>query len=216
MHSTPPTLSAPTASPPPAAGARRLRFRLAAVISAAALAGALLPVVADRDSADAASVVLTATDAGWTTVRQPDSVQNHDYLSATATADRTYLKFSGAELEGQTVSSATLEVRVRSTTSTGPGLIASRTSTSWSSRTLTHERRPGAGPVVSERSETAQAGRLLRIPLDVSALSTTGDFALSLNHSQKGIRLLLEVSSEERRVGKECRTVCRSRWSPYH
>ena len=22
--------------------------------------------------------------------------------------------------------------------------------------------------------------------------------------------------SEERRVGKECRTVCRSRWSPYH
>ena len=24
------------------------------------------------------------------------------------------------------------------------------------------------------------------------------------------------LSSEERRVGKECRTVCRSRWSPYH
>ena len=24
------------------------------------------------------------------------------------------------------------------------------------------------------------------------------------------------VRSEERRVGKECRTVCRSRWSPYH
>ena len=26
----------------------------------------------------------------------------------------------------------------------------------------------------------------------------------------------LGVRSEERRVGKECRTVCRSRWSPYH
>ena len=26
----------------------------------------------------------------------------------------------------------------------------------------------------------------------------------------------LEVRSEERRVGKECCTVCRSRWSPYH
>ena len=25
-----------------------------------------------------------------------------------------------------------------------------------------------------------------------------------------------EGRSEERRVGKECRTVCRSRWSPYH
>ena len=26
----------------------------------------------------------------------------------------------------------------------------------------------------------------------------------------------LVARSEERRVGKECRTVCRSRWSPYH
>ena len=26
----------------------------------------------------------------------------------------------------------------------------------------------------------------------------------------------LKQRSEERRVGKECRTVCRSRWSPYH
>ena len=25
-----------------------------------------------------------------------------------------------------------------------------------------------------------------------------------------------DQSSEERRVGKECRSVCRSRWSPYH
>ena len=27
---------------------------------------------------------------------------------------------------------------------------------------------------------------------------------------------LLEVRSEERRVGKECTSWCRSRWSPYH
>jgi chemotaxis protein CheD len=26
----------------------------------------------------------------------------------------------------------------------------------------------------------------------------------------------LEARSEERRVGKECRRLCRSRWSPYH
>ena len=32
------------------------------------------------------------------------------------------------------------------------------------------------------------------------------------------VKLALAVAarSEERRVGKECRTVCRSRWSPYH
>jgi endoglucanase len=39
---------------------------------------------------------------------------------------------------------------------------------------------------------------------------------------QKMIRLFVEVArrsnerSEERRVGKECRRLCRSRWSPYH
>ena len=27
---------------------------------------------------------------------------------------------------------------------------------------------------------------------------------------------LCEVRSEERRVGKECASMCRSRWSPYH
>ena len=32
-----------------------------------------------------------------------------------------------------------------------------------------------------------------------------------------GKRAVLEqVRSEERRVGKECLSVCRSRWSPYH
>ena len=29
-------------------------------------------------------------------------------------------------------------------------------------------------------------------------------------------RLLIDVRSEERRVGKECTEQCRSRWSPYH
>ena len=28
--------------------------------------------------------------------------------------------------------------------------------------------------------------------------------------------LYLQFRSEERRVGKECRPLCRSRWSPYH
>ena len=36
---------------------------------------------------------------------------------------------------------------------------------------------------------------------------------------KRNLRMLLVVSalrSEERRVGKECCLVCRSRWSPYH
>ena len=27
---------------------------------------------------------------------------------------------------------------------------------------------------------------------------------------------VIQLRSEERRVGKECQSVCRSRWSPYH
>src|SRR3546814_15075670 len=34
--------------------------------------------------------------------------------------------------------------------------------------------------------------------------------------SKYGIEDYLEIRSEERRVGKECVSTCRSRWSPYH
>ena len=32
----------------------------------------------------------------------------------------------------------------------------------------------------------------------------------------KAMTAMIEDRSEERRVGKECRIRCRSRWSPYH
>src|SRR3546814_13171250 len=35
-------------------------------------------------------------------------------------------------------------------------------------------------------------------------------------HDGCGVFLDLRVRSEERRVGKECVSKCRSRWSPYH
>src|SRR3546814_930453 len=34
--------------------------------------------------------------------------------------------------------------------------------------------------------------------------------------SGKGVGLVVPTRSEERRVGKECVSTCRSRWSPYH
>src|SRR3546814_19258530 len=53
------------------------------------------------------------------------------------------------------------------------------------------------------------------------------DDILALRHRRQtlrqrlGVRLVLAIglaplSSEERRVGKECVHTCRSRWSPYH
>ena len=35
-------------------------------------------------------------------------------------------------------------------------------------------------------------------------------------YTQGQIRMIAATRSEERRVGKECNQVCRSRWSPYH
>ena len=32
----------------------------------------------------------------------------------------------------------------------------------------------------------------------------------------QGLRITTHIRSEERRVGKECKSQCRSRWSPYH
>ena len=47
----------------------------------------------------------------------------------------------------------------------------------------------------------------LRLMLDIAAWQLE---TLTLTTAERGAR------SEERRVGKECRPLCRSRWSPYH
>ena len=55
---------------------------------------------------------------------------------------------------------------------------------------------------------------MLGIGLGVAALI----IVLSvMNGFQKEVRdRMLGARSEERRVGKECQGLCRSRWSPYH
>jgi short-subunit dehydrogenase len=45
------------------------------------------------------------------------------------------------------------------------------------------------------------------------------DLALCARRTERIEELKQEIArdrSEERRVGKECRRLCRSRWSPYH
>src|SRR3546814_2762343 len=38
----------------------------------------------------------------------------------------------------------------------------------------------------------------------------------ALEHLREPVESCIGVRSEERRVGKECVSTCRSRWSPYH
>ena len=47
-----------------------------------------------------------------------------------------------------------------------------------------------------------------------------GKTVLTMANDYKGepkeFAIVVPVRSEERRVGKECQSTCRSRWSPYH
>src|SRR3546814_11756331 len=50
----------------------------------------------------------------------------------------------------------------------------------------------------------------------VGAFELLGGIALVVGFQVRLIGLLMGLRSEERRVGKECVSTCRSRWSPYH
>src|SRR3546814_20737808 len=57
---------------------------------------------------------------------------------------------------------------------------------------------------LAEQSALLEHDALGRLGLDDAA--TAVSIAVAVNHDR----------SEERRVGKECVSTCRSRWSPYH
>ena len=55
----------------------------------------------------------------------------------------------------------------------------------------------------------------LRDEYEIVAQASNGKAALEMILEQKPDVVFID-RSEERRVGKECRIGCRSRWSPYH
>src|SRR3546814_1793291 len=73
-------------------------------------------------------------------------------------------------------------------------------------------------------SDVCSSDLLLRLRRIFEALHLRGEFVDLRHHrriaSGNGQPLELEAvdrgRSEERRVGKECVSTCRSRWSPYH
>ena len=83
----------------------------------------------------------------------------------------------------------------------------------------------GAGSIPQRLPETeaALAGRrpdpetLRGAASRASAIEPEGDAHASAAYRRHLARVLTaRARSEERRVGKECLTQCRSRWSPYH
>jgi cobyrinic acid a,c-diamide synthase len=53
-------------------------------------------------------------------------------------------------------------------------------------------------------------------PGAIAALAARDDADIIIAEGSMGLFDGVAERSEERRVGKECRRLCRSRWSPYH
>ena len=69
--------------------------------------------------------------------------------------------------------------------------------------------------LISGRGSNMEALLDARLPARIAAVISNNPQAKGLAGAQQACAQALR-RSEERRVGKECRSVCRSRWSPYH
>src|SRR3546814_3575311 len=55
-----------------------------------------------------------------------------------------------------------------------------------------------------------------RLEVTITDIARAGNYEPWHGINADSIRFMRDVRSEERRVGKECVSTCRSRWSPYH
>jgi DNA-binding GntR family transcriptional regulator len=81
------------------------------------------------------------------------------------------------------------------------------------------EARQRSGYYVRARSRSPLQEPAISAPPRGPTLVTGQELVLRLikaANNPKIVQLGAAVRSEERRVGKECRRLCRSRWSPYH
>ena len=79
----------------------------------------------------------------------------------------------------------------------------------------------GARAAADAATARYKAGRALSpidgMPIGIKDLIETRDMPTEMGSAfYKGNRPGRDSGSEERRVGKECGLLCRSRWSPYH
>ena len=74
-----------------------------------------------------------------------------------------------------------------------------------------------AGGLSTERDVSFKTGSMV-----ASALKENGhrvillDVFMGYSNKEENLDGIFDRRSEERRVGKECTSWCRSRWSPYH
>ncbi len=134
----------------------------------------------------AQSMSLTPIDSGWTTTRAPHANEsNTSFLSATNSQDKTFLKFDTAGLAGRVVASASLRLKVASTTATVSGVRVTVATSDWTSKTLTAQHRPrSTGDVISTGDTRVVANRVADVPLRPDALAALGHITFQLTYGQ--------------------------------
>ncbi|MFU8946817.1 endo-1,3-alpha-glucanase family glycosylhydrolase [Mycetocola zhadangensis] len=163
------------------------RWRLIAGAVIFALASSVMMPVAASAATTTTEVVLEPTAASWTSSRYPSTpLGDKPYLSASSSADTSYLKFDGAGLAGKKVVKASLELNVSYSTATTGGVLAYPTSTSWSEQSLTYNNRPALGAsAINTALVPAKTGAKLQIPVSNLGAVVAKPMAFGLQYSQK-------------------------------
>lgn len=133
------------------------------------------------------SVTIPASEATWTSTRYPTSPRNtQPYLSASRSADASFVKFDTSSLAGSAIVSASLQLRVASTKATKAGVQVYPTTTTWSGDTLTQQTRPARlSGLASKAAVAAVAGKTISIPLLTNAsLWAASSTSFEIRYSQ--------------------------------
>ncbi|MFT2818176.1 endo-1,3-alpha-glucanase family glycosylhydrolase [Leifsonia sp. A12D58] len=131
---------------------------------------------------------LTATAATFTTTRAPQTPQSDKpYVSATNSVDKTYIKFDTSKVGvGKTIVSASIELKVASTTATTGGVQVYPTPSTWTAATLTDANRPKHVDTQLATSLVRPfVGKTISVPLAITkSISTTAATSFELTYSQ--------------------------------
>lgn len=133
------------------------------------------------------SATIPASEATWTSTRYPTSPRStQPYLSASKSADATFLKFDTSNLAGASIASASLQLRVASTTATEAGVQVYPTTTGWSTGTLTQSKIPSRlSGLASKAAVVAAAGKTISIPLLTDAsVGAASSMSFEIRYSQ--------------------------------
>jgi hypothetical protein len=132
------------------------------------------------------ALTIRPSATAWTSTRYPaKALSQTPYLSATKTADKTYLSFDLSALQGSTVASVMLQLHVASTIATQPGVQVFASSSGWDAGTLTNSNRPADDPtLVSTTSVQAVGGQIISVPIDPKALPASGTVSFRLGYAQ--------------------------------